>query len=167
MSTPDELAATAYHEAGHAIARWHFGYPIDRVTITPAEDYAGAVGSASPLAELELDIDRSEETEQHMQQAVMVAFAGPEAQRRYDPAAFHGWQASVDYDEAMERLLWLGGTGERAMAICDVLSSKTKDLVEANWPSIEKLAAALLEHGELTSADVYGLLGTSPALHTS
>jgi hypothetical protein len=38
-----ELAATAHHEAGHAVAHRAFGFKIKQVTIVPSE---GALGAA-------------------------------------------------------------------------------------------------------------------------
>ena len=39
-STSTQPPGVAHHEAGHAVAAWYFGYPIDFVTIDPAEDFA-------------------------------------------------------------------------------------------------------------------------------
>jgi hypothetical protein len=38
-----EIDATAYDEAGHAVAAFHLGRPISRVTITPDGDVLGSV----------------------------------------------------------------------------------------------------------------------------
>ena len=39
----NELASTAYHEAGHAVAHFVLGRRIDRVTIVPGNGYLGRV----------------------------------------------------------------------------------------------------------------------------
>jgi hypothetical protein len=161
VSEVNDLEATAYHEAGHVIARWHFGYPIDRVTIVPAGDYTGAVEGTSPIEGLELDLDASEGTQQHTRQAVMVLLAGAEAQVRYSPESFHEYHASADYSLAIDLLLYLGGTGERATAIGDTLTAQTKVLLAQHWPLVETLAKKLLESKVMPGSDVLALLNSA------
>src|SRR3712207_7320913 len=41
MRKPPTLAATAFHEAGHAVAAWHLGLRLDEVSIVSVEDRRG------------------------------------------------------------------------------------------------------------------------------
>jgi hypothetical protein len=43
------MKATAYHEAGHAFAIWHFGFKVKKATIVPKDDAAGYVVSKTGL----------------------------------------------------------------------------------------------------------------------
>jgi hypothetical protein len=50
--TIDDRRRTAIHEAGHALARWRFGWPIECVSIRPGVAHAGLVMGLAPVANL-------------------------------------------------------------------------------------------------------------------
>lgn len=53
-------AATAYHEAGHAVAVWRHRSKLYGVTIKPACDALGPMHHDSPLRGINLDVDGSD-----------------------------------------------------------------------------------------------------------
>ena len=143
------LKATAYHEAGHVVARWRFGCPISQVTITPAEDYLGMATGDSPLQFMDPDWDASPEVDQAMKEAVVISLAGPAAQKRFDLGSWQDYHGSGDFDSATNVLLRLGGTSEMVNAISDELSTQAENLVERHWSEISVVAEALLEQHDL------------------
>jgi hypothetical protein len=161
----DDTTATAYHEAGHAVAHWLFGFPIDRATITPSVDYAGAVSGPVVHIQFAEESDDSQEAEKKLRQAAVVHLAGAEAQRYYDARTLRPWHSEEDRENAAEALWHLGYAPGHLELIYKELVDETAQLVREHWQRIQTIAAALLEHRELTGADVYGLLGVSPAMH--
>lgn len=184
--TKRELAANAYHEAGHAVIRRAFGGRIKKATIVynPREDTQGCVYH-EPICFENPDISRTE---------IIIALAGDEAQRRFDPASRDGFAgdyqkikcimtgqsnrmirrvlrsmepnpfadlpACADFsDDELEELAddFFGDQD------CEPLDFETcrrecKRLVRDNWPAIEKLAEALLKRWTLTGREIEALL---------
>jgi ATP-dependent metalloprotease FtsH len=98
----DERAATAWHEAGHAIAHTclRHGGRVDHLTIVPTE--SGALGFMAPLA----DESRHDLTREDVRARIAVALAGREAERRCpDGPGDLGAGASSDLAHAT-RLAW-------------------------------------------------------------
>lgn len=159
-TTNKELEATAYHEAGHAVAHWRFGCPITRVTIAPEDDYLGVVVADDPVMYMHLDWDASPEIDQALNQGIMIYFAGPLAQVRFDSSSWSEFHGDSDYETASPMLLRLGGSSENASAISERLESETRAFLEKHWREVEAVANALLEHRDLDGTSVTTLLET-------
>ncbi|HZJ03329.1 MAG TPA: hypothetical protein VFE20_06590 [Thermoleophilia bacterium] len=78
---PGRLTATAYHEAGHAVACYALWRPMEWVTIIPGNDYAGRLkpcekpsGMYSPVGGFRGDTDT------YIADRIVLTFAGPVAQ---------------------------------------------------------------------------------------
>ena len=160
------MTATAYHEAGHVVAHWLFGVPIERITIIEGDDYAGAVLGPALHIQLAEASDDSQEVVRKLRQAIVLYLAGVEAQHYYDPQTVQPWQSEEDLENTLEVLWHMGYLPERLEVIYRELSEEAVRLVRENWQRVQAVAAALLEHGEMTGADVYSLLGTPPASRT-
>jgi hypothetical protein len=83
-----QIEATAYHEAGHAVIAYLLGYRPQSVTIVPTADTAGHIIHANPLHGFQLDIDGSHEARLRVENVVTICFAGPIAQKRYNPRSW-------------------------------------------------------------------------------
>jgi hypothetical protein len=149
------LDALAHHEAGHAVAFLAFGARFEYAT-TCLEGGGGvvAVESWGPIS--------------HPVRAV-VSHAGPlaEAQRQllrhrtpgpppgdrdyWEHASYgtHGWRDLEVVGDALRRL------GLAA----DPFQAEARELLRRHWPAVERVAAALTEHRELSYADVADLAG--------
>jgi len=141
--------ATAYHEAGHAIAAWRCRVRIKSVTIRPA---AGEYHGRLLFRSIRTPQDMSERwAERH----IVTALAGPLAQRKFAPRSTRGWHSQGDYQWACELALRAQGSGALATAWLQWLTTSTTALVETNWPHIKAVANALLQDEELDGQGVF------------
>ena len=177
-----ELAANAYHEAGHAVVCRALGGRIKKATIVynPDENTGGRVSYRDYKF-----------THRNM---TVVTLAGPVAQERFDPASGDGGKGDL---EKMKRI-WAENQSEqirrlirpnhwthvlaRLPACADMSDDELEELAEEfqgdpeppldfdecrrraeklvadNWPAIEKLAQALLKRWTLTGKEIEALL---------
>ena len=154
----NQLKVTAYHEAGHAVACWRFGWPISRVSIVLKDAYLGAVTADDPTLNIRPDMDGSKGAKQAMRESIVVCCAGPRAQVRYDASSWHDGHGEKDFKVAGGLALRLGGISERANALGEKLDAEAQALVESHWAEIEAVATALLEHKELDGDVIKELL---------
>ena len=126
----NEAASVAHHEAGHGVIAYRLGLQTGRLTIEPDRE-AGTLGTSATESEW---ADGSLDREQ-----ILVLYAGYAAEKHYDTDANAG--DSYNDDEKAKRLLqFQPPETERE------LRSTASELVAENWPAIEAVAAALLEH---------------------
>jgi len=162
-----KLEATAYHEAGHAVVCAMLDNGLHSATINPTDAAAGITTSIMPR-----NIRRKLRDEEHddprlaqwIEHRVIVILAGTAAQRRAFPKMQwkygHGFNGSqpvtprTDAQNACRLIYVLHGEGELADCYYKYLQAKTKSLVDRHWGAIERVAAALLEHGKLSAEEV-------------
>jgi ATP-dependent Zn protease len=97
-----QCEATAYHEAGHAVAALVYGLAVRAATIIPAPGVTRSVGHANPSRGIQLDFDDSPRARRRAETSIIVCLAGPAAQRRYSArSSYYG--AS---DHATARRTW-------------------------------------------------------------
>lgn len=168
MTNDREL--TAFHEAGHAVARYLRGLAIEYVTIIGTEVYRGYTEVPGPQVVRLLD-------------SVEIAFAGPWAQARREwplatlvlpPEPDGDWpedDAGLTFPDYVMGAILTGGDGDFAV-IEDARArighpvetswSMTHKL-EPEWPAITAVAHALLDAGTLSGDDVARIVeGVSP-----
>jgi hypothetical protein len=172
--TYHEVKETAYHEA---VARL-LGIPVDWVTIRPSKNF---LGLAETIAWPTRGDERAEEdSEEEWQWRLGVAYsdakfalAGPLAEMKYrDTGNGEDFAGSGDLLDVAKYLQIASGftfevlvpgkplqqnNGE-ASRLWERLQADTADLVESYWPSIERVAEALLIHGELGQEQIDALI---------
>jgi ATP-dependent Zn protease len=156
MLSEAELRATAYHEAGHAVANWAYGWEIDSVTIVEDEEYAGRVTVRNKLAGKQLDLldgDEWEAAKQDVEEAVIAIKAGPAAQRRFNSAS---WDVSQDYHDNQAIITYAYGTfnDDEAGQWLQELDGKVAHFLDQHWMAIEALTQKLLEKPVISGAEV-------------
>ena len=108
--TKRELAVIAYHEAGHAVALWKFGYRIDSATIVPdpAKGLRGCVNSKEWTKTCRRFLDAkfpSKKLITFARNSILMLRGGRCAALRFDPAC----HAENEFDEDIFRPLEHGG----------------------------------------------------------
>jgi ATP-dependent Zn protease len=102
--------ATAYHEAGHAIAAWRRRITLRSVSIIKGDDSHGRIIFSNPR------FRGAEPTERWAEGRIVTALAGPLAQRRYAARTLGGWHGQGDFQFASELALRVQGSGALATA---------------------------------------------------
>jgi ornithine carbamoyltransferase len=134
------MTEKSFHEAGHAVAASVLGTPIKLASLNDGVTTVWWTGS-----------------DQARRNEAIIAMAGAAAEIR-------AMSYSADQCDELWKTVWAvdkenakrrhGGTDtEHAMR-------QARWIVEDNWGSIEKVAAALEKHGTLTGEDVAVLLST-------
>lgn len=150
------LEAVAYHEAGHATARFSLGLGFDRVTIRPGDDFLGAVTPRRVqtiwAADREtLDTPRKREL---VQDWVVSLLAGGRAEARYrgiDISRVDADGSTADDLRAAWRLVnELESSIDVQEPLLNYLGARAADIVDAHWYLINVLAAELLVHTVLS-----------------
>jgi len=155
------LAATAYHEAGHAVAAIVRGVRVKHATIAPGENSAGHIRL---LGRVPKQIGA-------MHNRGMIALAGEAAQRRFSPRSVRQHHGGSDRDAVRRFALDASGSAEVAQCLVDLWQAQANDLVQARWAVIQRVAAALLEKQMVGGAELQRLVfmptgsvgGTKPA----
>lgn len=156
--------ASAYHEAGHAVAAVHVGLRFIEVTIRPGSDSYGkvvfpSVGAmdwsrwATPTELVAIEGNEGVPLETPMawlEARFLVSWAGPIAEERFT-GEWDAEGASEDM-EALATFLPLGpdpfpDAREAARAV-----------VDTRWTEIEAVAAGLLERGRLSGDEVRAIV---------
>lgn len=187
--TPDDKTRTAWHEAGHAIAR-HYLFPeqtIDTITIIPTEN--GALGFVATNR----DEDRHNCSLKEIQNELIVCLAGREAEQQapgLDQAEGINSGASSDLKQAT-RLAYISITefgldeefGEVSFAglpqniaddlgeavhkrikqLLDNAKKKTTAFLEKHKEALEKVAAELEKKDSIDGSRLEELLGGNTA----
>jgi hypothetical protein len=148
----------AYHEAGHAVAQWRFGFKIKEVTIVPDGEVAGSVSHKRSLRlyRLEWEIPTGKQLGRY-HDLIVTTLAWEEAQRRFRPRSVRRDRSAGDYRFVNELLLRLHGEAEpERLAAFRYLQLRARHFVNhpENWLLIEALAKALLERQMLSGEEV-------------
>ena len=143
---PTERECTAYHEAGHAVVAHKLGVKIYRVTIVPAQNYLGRCELRSML------FDGGLCEQANLERAIQISLAGPLAQKRFHRRSYRRSCGRRDYYRASGLARYLAESNEREFLKDQELL--TEMLIQRWWVDIERIASALLEHDNLTGADV-------------
>ncbi len=149
--------ATAYHEAGHAVAAWKLGYRPISASIIAADESVGEVRHENPYGN-NAEYDGSELGRLRIERAIIIRLAGPIAQKRYRPTSWRRWQGGADYAVAADLALVVCGSGKIASAFLKWLDLRAKALIEQNWPIVERLANALLKRGTVSEDEIAVLM---------
>jgi len=165
-SVKSHRAATAYHEAGHAVVQYYLHLPIRKVTIRPNKE-KGSLGhceSKGPSYLGEIDLGVSPAQQDRIFRNIQALLAGNVAQQRFNKRSVRKWQTSSDYRKAAELAIRVTDTvGVRLLL--GWLTHHTERLVQDRWREIEAVAAALRERKTLTGDEIRDTInGLYPAI---
>ena len=174
MST---LRATAYHEAGHAVASIFLDLDFEKVTIVPDDEAAGRITYADLDPEIQDAWDSGDRDDARVRQWVerscIATLAGGIAQRRFSPrsdwkfgregdARFPGvgkvLEPGTDLSNVVRRIDDIGFAGKVAATYEAYLEAQAEALIKAQWAAVQKVAEALVEQKTLFADDVLQLI---------
>jgi ATP-dependent Zn protease len=154
-STAASETATAYHEAGHAVAAWLRGMKFREVSILPNAS-ANSLGHLLHAGEprwFHPEYDVSLRTVARVENHILVCFAGPAAEARL--RGRHNWRgAGSDMQQAADMVSFLCGSAEEEEAYLKLVRIRARGLVEAHWVKVEAIAMALMDRRRLTWVEV-------------
>src|SRR5690349_303646 len=123
------ISAAAYHEAGHVVAACALGYKVHYATIKPQGDARGHAKMDNPLY--------GRVTRRKLEDAIVIALAGPGAQRIARPRSCRWAQMDDDFAKANALALL------RKDVSLDALRDRALDLVQREWAALEEMALAI------------------------
>lgn len=138
---PSPDVATAYHEAGHAVAALALGRPVHRVSVLPDRDRLG-------WCEFRKGVFRP--SEDWLEREALIALAGMAAEARHT-GEYALPEAAQDLRYV--RKLALQRASERSVERLERrLLAKTEHLLadDDHWRAVESIAAELLKHGQIS-----------------
>jgi hypothetical protein len=148
--TRARILATAYHEAGHAVAAATLGGAVITSTITRKKDQFGLTEWSLPDP-----VDP--------RKRIIVTFAGPLAHHRHNPKCFEPDAAQSDFldiDRIVEALDLPEEQQARFKSECE---QEAERLLDENWVLIERVAEALFLHRTLNGLQAKAVLGDPEA----
>jgi hypothetical protein len=148
---PSAAAATAYHEAGHAVMALALGRPVGDVSAVPDRDYLGTCELRKPPGRGPAD---------WFEQEILIALAGLAAEAIH--TGDYAWSAA-ERDFRYVRSLTLKRTGNerRAERLERRLLAKAEHLLAkgGHWRSVERIARELLRCGSISGRAAAGRRG--------
>jgi hypothetical protein len=149
------IAATAFHEAGHAAACIHEGIKVHSISIVP-EDGSGRVKHRNVLASGHIEYDISPRNRLKMEKLVRMSLSGRAAQHRFCPRSIRHYHAREDVRFAFEMVSFFAGSEEETSAYFKLLDIQARAFVRQPWvwAQINAIAAAVMEHKVIEAKDI-------------
>jgi len=153
MSRPSKReAATAHHEAGHAVVGVVQRTGVTIVSIVPNHE-TGIVGHTKNrrLERTFLPEDGRDprDVRRRLEPHILAAWAGVLAERKYDGRR-HNWDgARIDLEDIAEMVHFCVKGERQERKYGEFLRVEAEDLVAFVWPQVEAVTAALLSHRTL------------------
>jgi ATP-dependent Zn protease len=135
-------AATAYHEAGHAVMALTLGRPVACVSALPGGEFLGTCEFGKAVFR---------PSEDWLEREALIALAGAAAEAIH--TGDYAWGAAARDQDYAERLaLQRAGGARQAQRLLRRLLAKAEHLLgkEGNWRAVERLAAELMRRGAIS-----------------
>jgi ATP-dependent Zn protease len=150
-ASPQRLLEVAHHEAGHVVADLVHGIDIHGVHLRSdgeitGQAFAGFSGSKESLGEVEY--------RRRIESAVVSAFAGPEAEKLFNPNAPTG-PCQSDFDLARLLLQDAALVPEDSMEdSLAALRQRAGELAGKEWHAVQTLAQKLVKVRQMSSTEI-------------
>lgn len=138
-------AATAYHEAGHAVLALTLGRDVHRVSVLPKQDRLGRCEFRKPP---------SRPTEDWIEQEMLIALGGLAAEARFTGS--YAWEEAARDLQQVRRLAAQRAGERRAVRLEQRLLRKAEHLLgdDGRWRAVELIAAELVRTGAVSGRAV-------------
>ncbi len=160
MKLSKDLESLAYHEAGHAVAAFHHNVRAKKLSILPEPGSSGRLTYHPYFSGIHPEGDTSPRVQRRLENMALVCCAGPAAERRFNARGYRTYHGKGDWQYAIDLLSHLSGDDEILSAYFNLIDLQARKFVHLPWvwSCIEDLAAALLEHKELTGKQVRSVI---------
>jgi hypothetical protein len=147
----DDLRATAYHEAGHAVIRWAQRRAFRLVTIESGDDHAGRTEHYPVGDWFRPDLEVDGRVRHRIEDEIRGAWAGPLAEAIYLGHPDIADLAGNDRESIMDLAMYMSGSEEEAGAYIEWLRVSTLGQLRQPhvWRAVQVLATALLRQGTI------------------
>src|SRR5262245_39930302 len=137
----DQDVATAYHEAGHAVAALALERPVVRVSNLPNRERLGICAFGKAVFR---------PTQDWLEREVLIALAGMAAEAR-QTGTYDRLAAGRDLTYARGLAIQRAGSARQAERLERRMLSKVENLLdeEENWLAVERIAEELLKQQEI------------------
>lgn len=156
MSTSKSLEATAYHEAGHAVAAWRLGVGLRKhaLSIVPDGDSLGRANHSNPLFGVDLEWDQSDRARLRAEKVAQICLAGGAAQRRFSARSYRHGHMKSDLHEAVDVLSYFA-QGEELEVYLRLIDVRARGMFNAPslWRCVQALAGALFDRKRLSAGE--------------
>ena len=157
MRTSKSLEATAYHEAGHAVAAWRLGVGFRKqaLSIVPDGDSLGHAKQSNPLFRVDLEFDKSDRARRRAEKAAQISLAGGAAQRRFSARSYRHAHIKSDLHEAVHMLGYFA-EGDELEAYLRLIEIRARHMFNRPfvWRCVQALAGALLARKKLSGREI-------------
>jgi hypothetical protein len=157
--------ATAYHEAGHAVAAYFFGIPFRKkgATVIPNEDqgFSGCVHTSKKFGGQRPDMDKTDAARLRCERHAMVSLAGMEAQRKFSRPSIRNYHGHHDYLNAVDLMSYFFFEEKVLDANLEFLRMRMVSLFDNHpyaWQCVTAVAEALLESKHLSGDQLTELI---------
>ena len=152
--------AVAYHEAGHAVASWHYGRRFKHVTIEVDGDSLGHVSYIRPLYYSTGVV--SDRARLGLESEIIASFAGQIAEAKFrEQRPRYGFHS--DNQSAVDLAFHVCGSNETVNAYLKYCWCASTDIVNWRWREIIALADALLKTPTLKYSDALEVISPGSA----
>jgi ATP-dependent Zn protease len=149
---------TAVHEAAHAIVGSAIGWPVDLIDLEATGSQLGAVTFIGHGSRLDNDDPMDAATVDLAGHVAERMRAGETNLTAIVDLVLGPWTGDKDAYAACKRAWEACNDEEHHRPFIEQAVDRAESILRAHWPAVEALAAALLERGQLTGADVDTIL---------
>jgi hypothetical protein len=149
---------TAYHEAGHIVAAHVLGYSLGKATIVPEDGVHGTASHANPLYRKNIEWDDSPRVQRLVEHSMLIAIAGPLAQKRHAPRSHWRKGAQNDFHHYVDLLIRMEGNAKVRDKYQEYVWAKAEALIAKNWRLIDQLAHTLMQRGTMKRKEILEVL---------
>lgn len=153
------LMNVALHEAGHAVASYYLGTPLQYSTIVRRGRFSGHTRQRRVRFDRRGVFDKSPDGRDRAERHILVALAGVVAQGRYapDPRCLRGSDSDI---ELAMKLFWhiSERDAEARHHYFSLLYRRTQLLIENHWQDVLAVASTLVQRKTLSAEEIADLI---------